>query len=193
MLSKGLLFIVSAPAGAGKTTLVARLAEEFDRVVTSVSFTTRTPRPGEVNGVHYNFVNAEQFKQKVAAGDFLEHVSLYEKEYGTSKEWVEEQLKKGRHVILTIDMQGALLLKAKKNIHAIYIFVLPPSLEVLQERLHKRKTDSAASIKARLDWAKKEIDYAGSYDYNIVNDDLNTAYDALRSILIAEEHRVKNF
>lgn len=186
---EGLLFVVSAPAGTGKTTLVARLTKEFAPVVTSVSFTTRKPRPGEVEGVHYHFIGPEEFKAKVARHEFLEHVELYGDYYGTSKIWVQEQLSHGNHVILTIDTQGALILQKNDKMKAVYIFIQPPSLEELRKRLKKRKTESHEVIEERLEWAKKEMMQAKHYDYVVVNDVLDKACDILRSIVIAEEHK----
>jgi len=191
MYSRGLLFIVSAPAGAGKTTLVTKLTEEFSNALTSVSFTTRKPRQGEVDEVHYHFVTKEQFEKKVADKEFLEYVTLYGDYYGTSQKWVEEQQKKGRHVILTIDTQGAMQLKKRQGMHGIYIFIRPPSLEVLKVRLERRRTETPEVIEARLEWARQEMKLAGEYDYNIVNDELSHAYEVLRSIFIAEQHKVR--
>lgn len=188
---EGLLFVVSAPAGTGKTTLVARLTEEFAHVVTSVSYTTRKPRPGEVEGIHYHFIAPEEFKSKVARHEFLEHVELYGDYYGTSKVWVQEQLSQGKHVILTIDAQGALILQKNDKMKAVYIFIQPPSIEELRKRLKMRKTESLEVIEERLEWAKKEIMQAKHYDYVVVNDVLNRAYDILRSIVIAEEHKIR--
>ncbi len=189
--TKGLLFVVSAPAGTGKTTLVSMLKEEFPDVLTSVSYTTRQKRPDEVEGVHYHFVSHEEFEKRVGKLEFLEYVRLYGDSYGTSKNWVELALRQGKHVILTIDTQGALQLKEKKICEAIYIFIEPPSLEVLKQRLMHRKTETTEVMAKRLEWAKKEMQMASFYDYDIVNDDLETAYDTLRSIIIAEQHRIK--
>ena len=188
-LKKGLLFILSAPAGTGKTTLVQLLVRDFPCVVASISCTTRQPRPGEENERDYYFISKEEFRNRVQAGDFLEHVELYGDFYGTSKRWVEEKLGQGKHVILVIDTQGAKLLKDKMK--AISLFVAPPSLSELERRLKLRKTESAEGIENRLRWAQKEMESQNEYDYLIVNDDLSNAYQVLRSILIAEEHRVR--
>lgn len=188
-LKQGLVFVLSAPAGTGKTTLMQKLANEFPAVVTSISYTTRAPRPGEVNGLHYYFVDEAEFFSRMAKGEFIEHVQLYGDYYGTSRLWVEEQLTQGKHVFLVIDTQGAMLLK--EQIKAIYIFVSPPSLEILEKRLQARKTDSESAIQKRLVWAKHEMKAKDAYDYFIINDELNIAYQVLRSIVIAEEHRIR--
>ena len=185
--SKGLAFVISAPAGTGKTTLVSMLTNEFPFVVGSISYTTRPPRPGEVDGVHYHFVTVETFEKMIEARDFLEYVTLYGHYYGTSRSAVETQIAQGKHVILTIDTQGAIQIKDK--FPAIYIFLEPPSMEVLRQRLLGRKTESDEAVHERLEWAASEILAAQNYDYIIVNNDLNIAYQVLRSILIAEEHR----
>ncbi len=188
-LARGLVFIVSAPAGTGKTTLVQRIVEEFSCVATSVSFTTRPARPGEVNGVHYHFVTEEDFAHKIAKGEFLEYVRLYGFYYGTSRTWIEEQRHQGKHVILVIDTQGAMQLKGK--IDATTIFVSPPSIQELERRLLMRQSESKEMIEQRVQWAHEEMRAQEHYDYRIVNDDLNIAYQALRSILIAEEHKIR--
>lgn len=188
---KGRVFIVSAPAGTGKTTLVDMIKEEFPFIVQSISYTTRKPRGKEVNGVDYFFISHEEFQQKIVNEDFLEYVRLYDQSYGTSRAWVEEQLESGNHVVLVIDTQGAM--KLKKRIDSVSIFVTPPSFEELKSRLIERRTDSHENISLRLEWAKKELLHAKYYDYEIVNDDLKIAYDVLRSIFIAEEHRVINY
>ncbi len=184
---KGLVFVISAPAGTGKTTLVRMLIEEFNRVVESISFTTRPPRPNEVPGRDYYFISPEEFEGKIAQGEFLEYAKVFGNYYGTSRKFVESQQEKGKHVILVIDTQGALQLKGKIN--AVFIFISPPSLEELRFRLHRRKLDTEEAMEHRLSWAEKEMALSSRYDYHIVNDHLKTAYDALRSILIAEEHR----
>ena len=185
----GLAFVVSAPAGTGKTTLVQMLAQEFSCIVESVSFTTRLQRPGEIAGVHYNFVSNEEFESKIASNDFLEFVQLYGCYYGTSHRAVQELQRQGKHVILVIDTQGAQQLKTW--FPATFIFLQPPSLEILRERLVLRKTETLPVIEQRLAIAEKEIEASCHYDYCIINDDLSTAYQVLRSIIIAEEHRIQ--
>ncbi len=187
--AEGLVFIVSAPAGTGKTTLVQMLVKEFPCVIASISYTTRLPRLGEIAGINYHFISASEFEAKIAAADFLEYVKLYGTYYGTSRQWVMEQQKQGKHVVLVIDTQGAL--KLKGNLPAIFIFIRPPSLEILRTRLVNRQTESSIMIEQRLEWAKQELVAAQSYDYQVINDNLNQAYQVLRSILIAECHRVR--
>ncbi len=187
-LQKGLFFIVSAPAGTGKTTLVNRLLDEFPSIVRSVSSTTREPRAGESDGKDYHFLNEDEFKKKIDAQDFLEHVNLYGFYYGTSKSWLDGQINLGKHVVLVIDTQGGLLVREKLN--AVCIFIKPPSMEELRLRLIHRQTEDMNIINKRLAWAAKEIEDSKQYDYQIVNDDLEVAYQVLKSIIIAEEHRV---
>ncbi|HSX38531.1 MAG TPA: guanylate kinase [Chlamydiales bacterium] len=186
-LSPGLLFVVSAPAGTGKTTLVRMLTDEFDCVIESVSYTTRKIRPGEIEGRDYYFVSVVEFKKMAATGEFYEYAEVFGNYYGTSKKIVEGQLKQGNHVILVIDTQGARILK--KILHAVYIFIRPPNFEELKKRLHGRKSESHESIETRLSWADEEIEASKNYDYVIVNENLTLAYEIFRSIFIAEEHR----
>jgi len=188
-LKKGLVFVISAPAGTGKTTLARMLCEEFSCVAESVSCTTRLLRMGEVEGKHYHFLTKEAFEAKIRSGDFLEYAEVFGHYYGTSKDFVLQQQEKGKHVILVIDTQGAMQLKGK--FPAVFIFISPPSLEELKIRLIKRKTESSEIMEQRLSWAKQEVLMADKYDYHIVNDNLVIAYDVLRSILIAEEHKTK--
>jgi guanylate kinase len=188
-LKRGLAFVVSAPAGTGKTTLVEMLLKEFPCVSMSLSCTTREIRPGEIQGVHYNFLSKEEFERKIANNDFLEFVQLYGNYYGTDLKTIEALQNQGKHVILVIDTQGALQLKEK--FPATFIFLKPPSLQVLRERLTQRRTETKEVIEERLEWARKEIELVKYYDYCIVNEELSVAYEALRSIVIAEEHRVR--
>jgi guanylate kinase len=186
---KGIVFVVSAPAGTGKTTLVRMLLDEFHNLTESVSFTTRPMRPNEVAGRDYNFITNAEFKKKMKEGDFLESAEVFGNHYGTSSHYVESQLEKGKHVILVIDTQGALQLK--KKLDAVFIFISPPSLEELRARLYKRRSESDEVIEHRLSWAEKEMALSKKYDYHIINDQLKVAYEALRSILIAEEHKIR--
>jgi guanylate kinase len=185
---QGLLFVISAPAGTGKSTLVEKLLKEFPAYLAeSCSSTTRTPRVGEVSERHYEFISIEEFEEKIAAGEFLEHAKVFGNYYGTRIEEVERLHASGRHVILVIDTQGAM--QMRQGVPAIFIFISPPSLEELRRRLFKRRTEDEEKIQERLLWAKQEIAMAPYYDYHIINDDLDTAYQVLRSIFIAEEHK----
>ena len=190
-LPKGLIFVVSAPAGTGKTTLVRMLSQEFSCIIESISCTTRPLRPGEIDGRDYHFLSPDQFKEKIEHGDFLEYAEVFGYYYGTSRSYVLKQQEMGKHIFLVIDTQGAMQLR-NKQLEAQYIFISPPSLEELRERLIRRQTDSPEVIEKRLSWASNEMKMMLHYDYHIVNDSLQTAYAILRSIVIAEEHRVKN-
>lgn len=187
-LEKGYVFVVSAPAGTGKTTLVKKLIEEFPCVRTTISYTTREPREGESQGVDYFFISKQEFQEKIKEHEFLEYVELYGHYYGTSKNSIEKLQTAGNHVVLVIDTEGGL--KIKKIMDAILIFIMPPSLEELGKRLRERKSEEPEVIARRLEWSKNEIEDAKHYDYKIVNDNLKTAYQTLKSILIAEEHRI---
>lgn len=189
MTSKGLLFVLSAPAGTGKTTIAEMVCAEYPRLVKSVSHTTRAPRPGEEEGVDYYFIAKEEFAEKVKRREFLEHADVFDYQYGTAKKEVEEQLEQGHHVILVIDTQGALQVKEKRD--AILIFLSPPSFDELRERLIQRKTDTMTSIEKRLKAAEKELLMKQYYDYEIINQDLDVAFTAMMSIIIAEEHRIR--
>ena len=184
----GLTFVVSAPAGTGKSTLVDMLMQEFDEVKRSISCTTRAKRENEVDGVDYSFVTKEEFEKKIAKGGFLEYVTLFGDYYGTSKDMLEKMKATGKHVVLVIDTQGALQLMGKEK--AIFIFIMPPSFEELARRLQDRGSETRESLSTRLKEAEREIATASSYTYVIVNDDLQIAYQALKGIVIAEEHRV---
>lgn len=188
-LKNGRLFVVSAPSGTGKTTLVDRLCSEFDCVVRSVSCTSRPMRPGEREGVDYHFVTRKEFDTREKGGEFLESATVYEDKYGTLKETVDALLSEGKHVVLVIDTQGAARVQNKREV--IRIFIAPPSLEELKERLLKRNTESREHLEERLSWAQKEIEKGKSYDYFIVNDDIDIAYEVLRSIFIAEENHIR--
>lgn len=183
---KGKIFVLSAPAGTGKTTLVRKLTEEFPHIVQSISYTSRSRRPHETDGIDYHFVTKEEFEKKLSAGDFLEHAKVYEDYYGTDRLTVESLIEKGNHVFCVIDTQGARQLMDK--VPAVFIFVFPPSLDELKKRLTKRKTESPEVIEERLSWAAKEIEAGTHYQHHIVNDDLDKAYQQLRQIVIAEEN-----
>lgn len=194
-----LLMIVSAPSGAGKTTLCDRLVAEFDNIMYSVSCTTRQPREGEIDGVSYQFLTPEAFQQRVASAEFLEHAVVHGNHYGTLKESVRASLREGRDVLMDIDVQGAeqirnYVLHGDDNewIRNIYvdIFIAPPSMEDLQLRLWGRGKDDEAVIARRLERAREELERWRDYQYVIVNDRIDDSYATLRSILFAERQRV---
>lgn len=185
---KGLLFVISAPAGTGKSTLVDMILGEFpNEIAESCSCTTRVPRSSEVAQQHYEFISIEEFEKKIDASEFLEYAKVFGNYYGTRREEVERLLKQGKHVVLVIDTQGAM--QIKDRVPAVFIFISPPSFEELRRRLFKRKTENEEKIQERLLWAKQEIALAQKYDYHIVNDNLEITYQILRSIFIAEEHK----
>ena len=186
---KGLLIVISGPSGAGKGTICKRFMEKNKEVVLSVSATTRLPRQGEVDGVNYHFMTKEQFKDKIKSDDFLEYAEVYDNFYGTPKSNVNELLESGKDVILEIDIQGAL--KVKENAEdGIFIFILPPSMEELKQRIIKRGSETEESLMKRFKSAYKEINFVSKYNYAVVNDEVETAVEKLESIITAEKCRV---
>jgi guanylate kinase len=186
---KGILFIISAPSGSGKTTLCTRLVESVDSLYRSISMTTRAPRPGEKDGMDYIFIEKPEFIKRLTKDEFLEWAKVFGEHYGTPKKHIMHMLKRGSDVLLSIDVQGAMKIKRLK-LDAVYIFILPPSIAMLKERLVNRSTDSKEAIRGRLRIAKKEIASSQKYDYVIVNNRLEPALDNLRAIIIAERCRV---
>lgn len=188
--AKGSIFIVSAPSGAGKTTLCKKAVDFFPDLRHSISYTTRQPRPGEINGVDYWFVDNSTFDRMVENDEFLEYASVFEKRYGTSRIDLDGMLSRGLDVILDIDVQGAE--KARKRLNnGVYIFILPPSIEACEERLKSRGKDDPEEIKKRLNIALDEIKNAPDYEYIIINDVLENAFDKLKSIIVSEKSRSK--
>jgi guanylate kinase len=187
---RGLLFIVSAPSGTGKTTLVERLVQVMANLTMSRSYTSRPARPGEQNGVDYNFISRERFEAMVREGAFLEWADVFGHYYGTSAEDTEALLAGGRDVVLVIDVQGARQVRGR-GIENIGIFVLPPSAAVLEQRLRGRSKDSEDQIRRRLEVACREVDEYSQYEYVVVNDELDGAVERLTSIVRAERARVK--
>ncbi|NOZ25299.1 MAG: guanylate kinase [Nitrospirae bacterium] len=182
---KGSIFIVSAPSGAGKTTLCKRLTEVMPRIVHSISYTTRQAREGEVDGRDYFFVDESRFMKMVGAGEFLEWAEVHGNLYGTSRTRLFETVQEGIDVILDIDTQGAAQIR-QKGIDATFIFVLPPSMDILKERLSSRRTDSEDVIARRLEKAREEIGDYRLYDYVIVNDRLDVALNELGSVVLSK-------
>ncbi|MFK4753011.1 guanylate kinase [Oceanobacter antarcticus] len=186
----GTLFIFSAPSGAGKTSLVNALLKTMPYIGVSVSHTTRTPRPGEDNGIAYHFVNVDEFQQMIGEGAFLEHAQVFDNFYGTSQRWVESELAEGRDVILEIDWQGAQQVR-KLMPEAVSVFIAPPSISALRQRLQGRGQDDAATINRRMRDAQSEMSHYGEYDYLIINDDFNNTLEELCAIVIARRHRIE--
>ncbi|MCW8874674.1 MAG: guanylate kinase [Gammaproteobacteria bacterium] len=185
----GTLYIISAPSGAGKTSLVKAMLGELESASVSVSHTTRAMRPGEENGVDYHFVEKPEFEAMVARGDFLEHAQVFDNYYGTSKTGVQAQLAAGEDVILEIDWQGARQVRDWRS-GSVSIFVLPPSREALEERLRGRGTDSDAIIQRRMRDAVSEMSHFHEYDYLVINDRFETALVELKAILLAQRQRL---
>jgi len=187
---RGLLFIVSAPSGTGKTTLVERLVHLLPNLCMSRSYTSRPARPGERDGVDYNFINRARFEEMVREDAFLEWADVFGNCYGTAAADTEALLAEGKDVMLVIDVQGAKQVRTR-GIETVGIFVLPPSATVLEQRLRGRSKDTEDQIRTRLEVACREVDEFASYEYVVVNDELETAVDRLRSIVLAERARVK--
>ena len=187
-MSHGSVFIVTAPSGAGKTTLVANLLAADSRVQLSVSYTTRAPREGELEGRSYHFVDRPTFVRMIEQGDFLESAEVYGNLYGTSQVWINEQRRAGRDILLEIDWQGAAQVRHVFP-DAIGIFILPPSFEVLRQRLEGRGTDSQEVIRRRLDLAREDIRHVDEFDYVIINADLDVASADLLAVVRAQRLR----
>ncbi|MBN3859834.1 MAG: guanylate kinase [Neisseriaceae bacterium] len=183
---KGLLFVVSAPSGAGKTSLLKSILDENTDLTVAVSHTSRLPREGETHGSSYYFTSRSEFTDLISKDSFLEYALVHENYYGTSKEEVQKKLAEGKHVILEIDVQGAEQIK-RKFPEAVLIFIFPPSLEILKERLENRQTDSPEVIELRIKNAREELERSIDFDYLVINDNFETAKYDLQCIFRAEE------
>lgn len=188
MNKEGLLFIISAPSGAGKTSLCKKVVKFFPNLYHSVSYTTRLPRPGEKDGEDYLFVSKDKFQEMIDDRRFVEWAEIHGNRYGTTIDSLKEYRHKGIDIILDIDGQGGRQLKNEYP-DGIYVFILPPSRKDLEERLRLRSTDSDEDIEKRLKNAKEELQYIYDYDYIVVNSDLEEAVSTLKSIIIAEKCR----
>lgn len=186
----GQLFVISAPSGAGKTSLVSALLDLDQLVEVSVSHTTRSPRPGEQDAVNYNFVSVETFESLIEQSGFLEHAKVFENYYGTSQDWVESKLKAGIDVILEIDWQGAQQIR-KMLPEVVSIFILPPSKAALESRLKGRGQDSEEVIAKRMAQAASETSHYGEYDYLVINDDFDSALKELQAIFVSQRTTLK--
>ena len=186
---RGLMFILSSPSGAGKTTISHRLLTADDEIELSVSATTRPKREGEVDGVDYHFVSESQFDRMVEEDDFYEWAHVFGHRYGTPKGYIRKGLKEGRDFLFDIDWQGTQQLKQKDDQDVVTVFILPPSLPELRRRLESRATDSADVIDGRMNRARDEISHWAEYDYVVVNDDVDECFVKVREILHAERMR----
>ncbi len=184
---KGMLLVISGPSGTGKGTVIAKLMEQDPTLVFSVSAATRAPRPGEIDGVHYHFMSVEKYKELVAQDAFVEHMEVHGNYYGTLKSEVEERLSRGENVVLDIDVQGALYVIEHVQ-EKVSIFLLPPSMQVLRERLTGRGTESAKDVETRLHNAVWELSQRGKYQYQVINDDLDDCVRTVQAIIEAEKH-----
>ena len=189
MQERGILLVISGPSGAGKGTICKHLLSISPSIRYSISATTRQPRNGEVDGVNYHFINKHAFKEMIAANELLEYAEVYNNFYGTPSKYVSELLEQNYDVILEIDPQGAKQIKGSFP-DSIFIFILPPSLTELSDRIYKRGTDTEQVIQLRLNQAVSELNCASEYDYIVLNDHVETAVDKITSIIKAERCRV---
>ncbi|WP_341792062.1 guanylate kinase [Rickettsia endosymbiont of Gonocerus acuteangulatus] len=188
--NKGLIIILSSPSGVGKSSLTRALLEIDDNLRLSISATTRKPRPNEQEGVNYYFKTKSEFEELVKQNQFLEHAKIYDNYYGTPKKYIENLLNQGLDVLFDIDWQGARSIK-QNAVNAVSIFILPPSLEVLEQRLRNRATDNEEAIQLRMASAQAEISHANEYDHIITNDDFNDTLQQIHTIIL-QERKKKN-
>lgn len=181
---RGTLFIIAAPSGAGKTSLVKAIIDEVDNTGVSISHTTRSPRHDEVDGVAYHFTDENEFKELIKQNKFLEFAKVFENYYGTSREWVEQELESGKNIILEIDWQGAQQVKSQLR-NTVSIFILPPDYQTLRKRLEGRQNDDEDTINLRMSAAQDEISHYKEFDYIVVNDDFSQALSELKAIIKA--------
>jgi len=186
MQRQGLLIVISGPSGAGKGTICKALLQKNKDLKISVSCTTRSPREGEKEGINYYFISKEKFEDMIEKNEFLEYATVYGNYYGTPRKYVEEELKKGNDVILEIDIQGALMVKEKYP-EGVFIFILPPSMEELKNRIIKRGSETEDSLNTRFTAAFEEIKYMSKYDYAVVNDYVDEAVKKIECIIVAEK------
>ena len=184
---KGMMFVLSSPSGAGKTTLTKKLAEHNSQFIISISHTTRKPRPSEVNGKDYHFVSKEEFSSLVKKNSFFEYANIFDNCYGTLKKPVLESLSYGKDVLFDIDWQGTQQLKKIKNLALVTFFILPPNIRVLKERLLNRHKQQEKLIEKRMSKFNEEVSHWNEYNYVVINDDLDSCYDKILSIIISEK------
>lgn len=184
---KGMMFVLSSPSGAGKTTLAKKIAENNKNFTISISHTTRKPRPNEINGKDYKFVSMQEFNTLVKENNFFEYANIFDNDYGTLKKPVLELLSLGRDVLFDIDWQGTQQLKKIKNLSLVTFFILPPNIQVLKKRLLNRHKGQEELIEKRMNKFNEEVSHWNEYNYVVVNDDLNKCYNTILSIIMSEK------
>ena len=188
---KGMMFVLSSPSGVGKTTLTKKLAENNSQFAISVSHTTRKPRPNEIDGKDYHFVTIDEFTTLVKKNDFYEHANIFDNYYGTHKEKVIKLLSQGKDVLFDIDWQGTQQLKRIKNMNIVTIFILPPNIKVLKDRLLNRHKNEEQLIGKRMNKFNEEISHWNEYNYVVINDDLNICYEKIKNIITSEKKGIR--
>ena len=184
---KGMMFVLSSPSGTGKTTLTKKLAKNNTNFVISISYTTRKPRPNEIDGKDYHFISREKFENLLKKNNFFEYANIFDNYYGTLKKSVLELLSQGKDVLFDIDWQGTKQLNKIKNLSLVTFFILPPNLKVLKERLLNRHKGQEKLVEKRMNKFNEEISHWNEYNYVVVNDDLNKCYDQILSIIMSEK------
>lgn len=184
---KGMMFVLSSPSGAGKTTLTKKLAEHNKEFEISISHTTRKPRPNEIDGKDYHFVNREQFNKLIKKNSFYEYANIFDNYYGTLKQKVIELLSEGKDVLFDIDWQGTQQLKRIKNLSIVTIFILPPNVKTLKERLFNRHKDQEKLIEKRMNKFNEEVSHWNEYNYVVINDNLEDCYNKIIKIIYSEK------
>jgi guanylate kinase len=188
---KGMMFVLSSPSGVGKTTLTKKLAENNSQFAISVSHTTRKPRSNEIDGKDYHFVTIDEFTALVKKNDFYEHANIFDNYYGTHKEKVIKLLSQGKDVLFDIDWQGTQQLKRIKNMNIVTIFILPPNIKVLKDRLLNRHKNEEQLIGKRMNKFNEEISHWNEYNYVVINDDLNMCYEKIKNIITSEKKGIR--
>ena len=188
---KGMMFVLSSPSGVGKTTLTKKLAENNSQFAISISHTTRKPRPNEIDGKDYYFVTQEEFDVLIKKNDFYEFANIFDNNYGTHKETVIKLLSQGKDVLFDIDWQGTLQLKKIGNLNIVCIFILPPNIKVLRDRLLNRHNGQEKLIEKRMNKFNEELSHWNQYNYVVTNDDLNICYEKIKSIIASEKKGIR--